>query len=390
MHDRISKTEQDGNRYGMGPISNGLCPGLSSTPALLSKRKSRKAAIPENMMPSPTGSLRKPEPAIIQPLVNAGLIDDLEEVSFVPLTGGVSSDIWKVEAKGRIFCVKRALDQLKVEADWAVPVDRNKFEVEWYKIAGRIVPGSAPQILFHDEKAMLFAMDFLNPSDHELWKDKLRAGRADLADAAEVGRRLVGTHAGTAGETSVAVLFPRSDIFRAIRLEPYLEATADKHPDLKAQLFGLSQRTSETKLALIHGDVSPKNILIGPNGPVFLDAECACIGDPAFDLAFCLNHFLLKCLWNKDAQSAYMDCFQAMASVYLAGVTWEDTADLEARAASLLPALFLARVDGKSPVEYVTETADKDKVRRCARELIKNQPSRLDDVLVAWKRELNA
>jgi aminoglycoside phosphotransferase (APT) family kinase protein len=138
----------------------------------------------------------------------------------------------------------------------------------------------------------------------------------------------------------------------------------------------------------VHGDVSPKNILIGPEGPVFLDAECAWYGDPAFDLAFCLNHLLLKCLWNPGAKDALRACFDALAEAYLAGVTFEPRLALEGRAASLLPALLLARVDGKSPVEYLTDDAQKDTVRRVARRLLADPPERLAAVRDAFHGSL--
>jgi aminoglycoside phosphotransferase (APT) family kinase protein len=150
----------------------------------------------------------------------------------------------------------------------------------------------------------------------------------------------------------------------------------------------LVKRTQNTRLALVHGDVSPKNILVGPHGPVFLDAECAWYGDPAFDLAFCLNHMLLKCLWTPRARAAFLACFDALAAAYLARVKWEPVADLERRAARLLPALFLARVDGKSPVEYVTEENDKARVRRVAVPLIASPPLGLADVRDAWAKEI--
>ena len=341
-------------------------------------------------MSSPQTASATPDPAVVESLRQAGLLDDPDAASFEALAGGVSSDIWKVEAGGRLFCVKKALSQLKVEADWFAPVERNRFEVAWYEIADRIVPGSAPRVLAHDEAAMLCAMSYLDPATHRLWKSELRDGRAEPAEAAEVGRRLGRIHAGTAGDEAVAARFPRSDIFHAIRLEPYLEATAAAHPDLRASLFALSLRTAETRLAMIHGDVSPKNILLGPEGPVFLDAECACIGDPAFDLAFCLNHFLLKCLWTPRATAGFLACFEAMAEAYRAEVRWEPAEALEARAASLLPGLFLARVDGKSPVEYITEPGDKDRVRHCARPLLATPPVALSQVLDAWRRELAA
>jgi len=308
-------------------------------------------------------------------------------VTFEPLTGGVSSDIWKVTAGGEVFCVKRALSKLKVEADWHAPIERNLYEVAWYRTANEKVPGSAPRILAHDETLMLCAMEYLDPDSHKLWKSELRDGRADPEQARLAGERLGCIHAETADD-AVWERFPRTDIFYDIRLEPYLEATAARHPDLKDRLHGLSRRTAETRLAMIHGDVSPKNILLGPDGPVFLDAECACIGYPAFDIAFCLNHFLLKCLWTPSATDGFLTCFQAMSAAYLAEVDWEARDDVEARAASLLPGLFLARVDGKSPVEYITDEADKDKVRQCARTLLLEPPSRLTDVADAWAEEL--
>ena len=139
-------------------------------------------------------------------------------------------------------------------------------------------------------------MEFLEPGLHKLWKTELHVGRANVDDVRKVGEMLGRIHAGAAKDPNLHKAFPASDIFHAIRLEPDLEATAIEHPDLEEQLFALNRRTATTKLTMIHGDVSPKDILLGPHGRVFLDAECACIGDSAFDLAFCLNYFLLKCL----------------------------------------------------------------------------------------------
>ena len=333
---------------------------------------------------------RRPDEPMIATLQRAGLIDEPDVCTFEPLTGGVSSDIWKIATPGRTFCVKRALAKLKVTAEWEAPVERNRFEVAWYCIAHDVVPGAVPEVLYHDEAEMLCAMSYLDPCEHRLWKPDLRDGRAEPAEAGAVGERLVRIHAATAGNAEVTAVFPPNGIFHAIRLEPYLEATADAHPDLREALFDLSRRTGSLRIAMVHGDISPKNILIGPRGPVFLDAECACIGDPAFDLAFCLNHLLLKSLWNPAARRAFNACFEALGRAYLVGVDWEPVADLEARAASLLPALLLARVDGKSPVEYITNDMQRDQVRRCARPLIAHPPSRLDDVLAAWNKELDA
>ena len=120
---------------------------------------------------------------------------------------------------------------------------------------------------------------------------------------------------------------------------------------------------------LVHGDFSPKNILQGPNGPVILDAECAWFGDPAFDVAFMLNHLLLKGAWRPQWRARYVDLFRALGTAYNAHVHWEPAATLAARTAALLPGLMLARVDGKSPAEYLSRTT-KEEVRRFATALI--------------------
>ena len=194
-------------------------------------------------------------------------------------------------------------------------------------------------------------------------KSELRDGRADPEVAALIGRRLARVHGATARRAEVAQRFSTDAIFHAIRLEPYLLATAERHPDCADRLRALAATTAKTRKALVHGDASPKNILVGPEGPMLLDAECAWYGDPAFDLAFCLNHCLLKCLWTPAASPAFLECFKALAAAYLSGVTWEAADDVERRTAHLLAGLFLARVDGKSPVEYITADADRDRVQ---------------------------
>ncbi len=313
---------------------------------------------------------------------------DAESLRGVPLTGGVSSDIWRVCLPAGPVCVKAALPKLRVAADWQAPVERNRYEAGWMRHAERAVPGSVPRLLGQDDTAGALAMEYLPPATFPLWKGLLRQGLADTGFAAAVGRTLAAIHAASAADPALAAAFPTDAIFWAIRLEPYLIATAAAHPDRAAALTAIAQATARTQRALVHGDVSPKNILAGPHGPVFLDAECAWWGDPAFDLAFCLNHLLLKCLWIPAAAAGFLQCFDALAAAYLEGVAWEPPEQVESRAARLLPALFLARVDGKSPVEYLTEERDRDRVRRVARRFLAAPAARLGAVRTAWTEEL--
>lgn len=243
-----------------------------------------------------------PPPEILGGLRRMGLLHG-QPVTGEPLTGGVSSDIWRIDLPGGPICVKRALGKLRVAADWRAPVGRNRYEAAWMRRAGAAVPGATPALLGQDPESGSLAMAFLPADRYALWKSALRDGHADPEFAAAVARTLVRIHAATAGDFAVAMEFPTDAIFYDIRLEPYLVATAARHPDRADALRALVATTQSSKCALVHGDVSPKNILIGPDGPVFLDAECAWWGDPAFDAAFCLNHLLLKCLWNPDRKS---------------------------------------------------------------------------------------
>ncbi|HEY4372085.1 MAG TPA: aminoglycoside phosphotransferase family protein [Burkholderiales bacterium] len=326
----------------------------------------------------------------IATFVQAGLVDPGAVPVIEPLTGGVSSDIVLVQSGDRRFCVKRALAKLKVAADWRAPVERNRSEADWFAVVGAVLPQAVPRIIADHADEGWFAMEYLPPEQYPLWKGQLRDGQIDVQFATAVGAALAKIHAATAGRAEMAQRFATDHIFFPIRLEAYLLATADKHLECAAQLRALVEVTGATKRALVHGDISPKNILHGPAGPVFLDAECAWYGDPAFDAAFCLNHALLKCLWRPQHTAAYLRCFDALATAYLAGVTWEPRAELEERIARLLPGLFLARVDGKSPVEYVTEEVQKQQVRKVAVPLLQSPPQRLAQVRDAWAKEMGA
>jgi 5-methylthioribose kinase len=174
-----------------------------------------------------------PEDAV-QALRRMGLVGPAEWPAATALTGGVASDIWRVDADNGPFCVKRALAKLRVAADWRAPVERNAYEVAWFEAAGAAVPEAVPAILGHDPRAGLFAMAWLDPATHRLWKAELAAGVADVDVARRVGDRLARIHAATAALPELAARFPTDRIFHDIRLEPYLLAAARAHVSVRA------------------------------------------------------------------------------------------------------------------------------------------------------------
>ncbi|WIY53256.1 phosphotransferase [Devosia sp. YIM 151766] len=324
--------------------------------------------------------------AVIDALRRLHLVGDDEAVRLVPLVGGVSSDIMLAEVGERRFCVKRALPQLKVAADWRAPVERNAVEADYLRVVAAWQPGLVPEVLGEDRQAGLFAMAYLPEDTHPVWKRQLLDGVVDPGFAAQVGTALGRIHQLSAADAGIPAQFDNGDLFEALRLDPYLRATGKVHPDLAPAFEALAERVATTRKALMHGDVSPKNILVGPSGPVLLDAECGCFGDPAFDLAFLLNHLLLKATLFHRAPAPYLAAYTAIAEAYLAEVDWEDRAALAQRCADLLPALLLARIDGKSPVEYLADTADRDWLRQLARRLLIEPGATLSDLPAFWSQ----
>ncbi|AFA73536.1 putative aminoglycoside phosphotransferase [Gordonia polyisoprenivorans VH2] len=250
-------------------------------------------------------------------------------------------------------------------------------------------PDHVPEPLAHDPVRGLFTMSYLDPDDHSVWKDQLLTGRVRPDDARAVGALLVELHSRSNAQPALVQRFATDENFETLRITSYLRSLPKAHPDLADIITAIITTTRTTKKALVHGDVSPKNILIGPHGPVLLDAECAWFGDPAFAVAFVLNHLLLKMLVVTDPQAALADSADALLASYTGYVSWEPTSDLCGRIARLLPALLLARVAGLSPVEY-PDTAHQARVRAWARQLLTAGSADLDDVITTTRAACTA
>lgn len=298
-----------------------------------------------------------------------GIADPAEVGSVRPLTGGVASDIAVVALPGREVVVKFALEKLKVAEDWRAPVHRNKAEYAWLDFAYRTCPQNAPETFGRSEALQGFAMEYLTGAHVFLWKERLLAGDVPAGVAGRVGALLGQLHAASWGDDFDRSPFFNREDFRALRLEPYLTFTAGRAPDLAARLTGLAEALFASEQVLVHGDVSPKNILVRDGAPILLDAECATMGDASFDLAFCLNHLVLKALHIPASRDDLLAEALDFWTAYTPHIRWEQPEALEARVCALLPALMLARVDGKSPVEYLDE-AERNRVREISRPLI--------------------
>ena len=301
-----------------------------------------------------------------------------------PLTGGVASDIASFNLNGKTYCAKFALPKLKVAADWYAPVHRNAAEYAWLEFMAATCPHLAVKLYGRSASLNGFVMEFISGKDVYLWKTALLNCEPDRGEAGSVGALLGQIQAASTRSGFDKSPFQNRDDFQALRIEPYLLFTAEKHADLKSEFNVLASQLYDNQAVLVHGDVSPKNILLRDAGPVILDAECATMGDASFDPAFCLNHLLLKSFHLPDSRHSLLHSVEAFWNAYAAHLTSEDPASLEARICRLLPALMLGRVDGKSPVEYLSADT-RDQVRIAGFELIRSPEEKLGPLMDRFK-----
>jgi aminoglycoside phosphotransferase (APT) family kinase protein len=312
-------------------------------------------------------------------LFERGFIESAE-AKLTPLTGGVSSEIYLVTDGDRRFVVKRALAKLKVAADWFADTSRNHSEQAYIRYVGEFRPDAMPAILGSDAEAGLFVMEFLDGFQN--WKEVLLDGECVMELALQAGQLLGEIHARSWGDAEVLAEFDSIPNFDQLRIDPYLRATAAKHPELETVILAEAERLMHSRECLIHGDFSPKNILFNADRLVPLDCEVACYADAAFDLSFFLNHLFLKSLYHAPKQLPF-DAMIATARSAYGKANSAHAGSVEARTAHLLPMLMLARVDGKSPAEYLN-AEQQDFLRRFACEAIEAGSLNLDQIQSRW------
>jgi len=222
------------------------------------------------------------------------------------------------------------------------------------------------------------------------WKSALLRGAALEEDAARAAKLMGTIHAQSWADSEAQAKFQTWPNFFALRVEPYLLTTGSRHPKLRSLFEEEAERLRRTALALVHGDFSPKNILISRERLVLLDCEAAWFGDPAFDAAFLLNHLFLKALhlpaWREDYLRLAVVCW----SEYHAGLAQRFDGNLSFRSGRLLLMVMLAPMDGKSPVEYIAEERKKELVRGFVGRLLPAGVFAMEEITDNWRRLLAA
>jgi aminoglycoside phosphotransferase (APT) family kinase protein len=267
------------------------------------------------------------------------------------LGGGVSNVVLAAGDGRRQVVVKQALARLRVADEWYAPPERAMIEADALEVCGRLTPAEVPRLLDRDPGRHAITLERA-PSGWQDWKGQLLRGRADTEVARHLGRTLASWHSRTAGTRLPSALEGTSH-FELLRVDPYYRTVAHRAPQLSGPVIALAEQMSERRLCLVHGDFSPKNVLVGPDGLWVIDFEVAHRGDPAFDVAFLLCHLVLKSLHRPGMARELDACALEFADAYTAGVPPEVRPPWDYVLAHVA-CLVLARVKGKSPAEYLT------------------------------------
>lgn len=311
-----------------------------------------------------------------------GVIDDAEAAAVSSLGGGVSNTVLRVETADACYVVKQPLPNLAVEDDWPADTNRIHNEAAAARAYGNIIANAAlediavPEVIFEDHGKHIIVIACA-PDDTRMWKSALLEGVVDPDIGETLGRFLATSHNAAATQSSLREQFENKAPFEQLRLDPYHRTVADRHPDVRERIKAEVDRISDVERTLVHGDFSPKNVLVPLETtlPVWLlDFEVAHWGDPAFDTAFMINHLCIKAVFNTGYSDAYLETAERFWSAYDTNVSW----DIETYTVTELAILMLARVDGKSPVEYVTTPYTKDVLRRLAKQALTTDVSTIE------------
>lgn len=305
-------------------------------------------------------------------LEKMGLISDKNNTYTHYFPGGVSGAAAIVKTDDGDVLVKQAYEHLKVAAEWKCDPKRIKVENDALIQYRKIVPDCVPAPISFDEENWIMIREAV-PEDWKMWKADLMDGILNWEIARKSIDSLCKVHNATALDEEVREKFKEARFFYELRISPYIEYLINVYPELREKADKLYHLLMTKQIALIHGDYSPKNILVKDNDICILDFEVAYFGNPCFDTAFFSNHFLLKAVKNRDISEKYIEMLAYMMDRYFDNTKYADRREMERMTVQTLGFLFLARVDGKSPVEYLKREEDKQIVRKAAMRIIKEE-----------------
>ena len=313
-------------------------------------------------------------------LAERGLADDPAALSIRELGGGVSNFVSLIEGPGIRWVAKQSLGKLRVKDDWRSSRARVFREAAAIRSLGSILDGAVPHVVHVDRANFLYLMTAA-PEGSVVWKQSLLDGQVRVEVAEAAGRLLATMIKASQQGPAFREQFADRTVFDELRIDPYYRTTAARHPECSEALEHLIEDSWKIQTSLVHGDYSPKNMLVRGASVFLIDFEVVHWGDPAFDSAFLVNHLMLKSFHQPLYAERYFRAARAFWQALVSGLSDAVTVDFEGMTVRHLAGLMLARMDGKSPVEYIRDEGVKLRVRRTAKRLFAEPPGSFEAAL---------
>jgi aminoglycoside phosphotransferase (APT) family kinase protein len=273
--------------------------------------------------------------------------------------------------------------------DWfsdPIRIHREASGLRW--LAKLAPPGTVPGVVFEDTEQNVLGMEAV-ARPHDNWKSMLLAGKLERDHVGQFGRWLGTVHRNSwLHREEITPAFDDRSFFESLRIEPYYQYTATQVPEAAAFLTDLVETTRSRRLALVHGDFSPKNVLVHAGRLVVLDYEVIHWGDPAFDLGFALTHLLSKAHHIRGRRAEFGEAASQFFRVYreaLGDLPW--ASEIEPHAVRNAMGCMLARSKGRSPLEYL-DTAARERQRDAVLAMLRTPPLRVADLADRFLKEL--
>lgn len=332
-------------------------------------------------------------------LCERGWLTNSQTARVVPLAWGVSNVVLRVSpgdvaGERRDFVVKQSRGRLRTAAPWFSRLDRIFREIDVLKVLGTLLPsGIVPGVIFEDRENYLFGMEAA-PADHIVWKQELLTGKTNVEVARRLGYLLATVHCGTANREDLRTQFRDTEVFYQLRVHPFYETLIKKFAEAREPLTQLVRASLQSADCLVLADFSPKNVLLTGSPPassanvMLVDFETGHYGDPAFDLGFFLSHLLLKAVkHHREHWDAFAELTRQFLNTYWshmhAGMPGErfEQVQLQQRMWGHLAGCLWARIDGTSPVDYLTEPEFAPLIRSFSLSVFKSPPGDWDELL---------
>jgi 5-methylthioribose kinase len=309
------------------------------------------------------------------------------------LGGGVSNTVLLVEGKGpggedRRWVVKQSLEKLRVQDDWRSERSRIFREAEAIQaLSPALGPETVPQIVHVGHDDYLFVMTAA-PAGSATWKEALLEGQVNMGVARQAGKLLARMITASRDDPSFRTAFADRTVFDQLRIDPYYRTTAARHPDVRLFIQRLIDESWQIRNSLVHGDFSPKNMLVQDTHVFLIDFEVVHWGDPAFDAGFLLNHLFLKAFHQPQFAGPYFWAAREFWGELVREAAGAALVDFERMTMRHLGALMLARIDGKSPIEYIRDETTKEHARRFSKWLMLEGIHSFEDAMSAAGKAL--